>query len=254
MGREAWRATVHRVAKSRTRLKRLSKHGRHMYVWVVCTRRHVDTHVPLFRSSVASDEVFYLWVASVVPLVERGCLGLEAEAWMTWPFEVSPGQRQYAAAARALKSACWPAVLCRGLRRCLLKSTRTQGRSSLPSELRISPRQEGRVRGQETGRKAWRHELGCQGLDCIHSLLDVSVALILNRFSSLCLCLFCKEFLVQYFISGTFFFQLLQERISMQLEREATHAHTHVCLHTYTCVSAAPSQQLFPPCHLALLL
>ena len=60
MGREAWRATVHRVAKSRTRLKRLSKHGRHMFVWVVCTHRHVDAHAPLFSTSVTPDEVFYL--------------------------------------------------------------------------------------------------------------------------------------------------------------------------------------------------
>ena len=29
---------------------------------------------------------------------------------------------------------------------------------------------------------------------------------------------------------------MLQERISMQLEREVTHAHTHMCLHTHTCV------------------
>ena len=94
MDREAWQATVHRVAKSRTRLKRLSKHGRHMYVWVVCMHRHVHTYVSLFSSSVTSGEVFYLLLGSVVPLVEWSCLGLEAEAWMSWPFEVSPGQRQ----------------------------------------------------------------------------------------------------------------------------------------------------------------
>ena len=110
-----------------------------------------------------------------------------------------------------------------------MKSTCTQGCSSLPSEVRISPRQEGGVQGQEIGTKAWRHELGCQGLDCVHSLLDVSVALILNKFSFLCLCLFCKEFLIQHFIY--FFFQLLQKRISMQLEREDTHVHTHVLAH-----------------------
>lgn len=63
-------------------------------MWVVCTHRHVHTYVSLFSSSVTSDEVFYLLRGSVVALVEWSCLGLEAEAWMSWPFEVSPGQRQ----------------------------------------------------------------------------------------------------------------------------------------------------------------
>lgn len=85
-------------------------------MWVVCTHRHVDTHVPLFSSSVTSDEVFYLLgglgcSTCGMGLPGAGGRGLDDLAFrgQPWPVTVVPQ------AARALKSVCWPAVLCRGL-------------------------------------------------------------------------------------------------------------------------------------------
>lgn len=129
-----------------------------------------------------------------------------------------------------------------------MKSTCTQGCSSLPSEVRISPRQEGRVRGQEIGRKAWRHELSCQGLDCVHSLLDVSVALILSRFSFFVLVLVNNFGTIFYFLN--FFLSIATRKNFHAIRKEATHAHTHTCLHTYTCFYCSKSTALpsLSPC------
>lgn len=118
-----------------------------MSLWAMFmhTHKHTNRHF-VFSSSVTSGLVFRL-LASIAPPVEWGWLGLEAETWTPWCAEF-----QCLPVAGALQAAGGSEA--GGRQRCLLKFTSAQGCSLLPLEVRISPRQEGVVPGQDIGRKA----------------------------------------------------------------------------------------------------
>ena len=70
MDRGAWRATVHRVAKSRTRLKRLSMHTRHVCLQTGFCILLTCTHLPL-SMSLFSTTVRFSECIQVLPLFQH---------------------------------------------------------------------------------------------------------------------------------------------------------------------------------------
>ena len=70
MDRGAWRATVHRVAKSRTRLKRLSMHTRHVCLQTGFCILLTCTHLPL-SMSLFSITVRFSECIQVLPLFQH---------------------------------------------------------------------------------------------------------------------------------------------------------------------------------------
>ena len=69
MGRGAWQTTVHGVAKSQTRLKRLTTHF---------ARTHTHTHT---EKGLASYRLFSAWPKSII-LGPTSC----SFPWPPWPF------------------------------------------------------------------------------------------------------------------------------------------------------------------------